>query len=151
LILLLGSTPRVRAQMPGSSPERLVAARVELAGLPERYPLPVHACLQDGAGVDYLLVFGAENRLRDAGWPWRVLARNIAPEECLLASEVRPGARAAAGNQWHPLYDDGRRWLLRADAAAGEAPGARVAGQRRWGGSRWRRSVLSCSGSARSR
>jgi hypothetical protein len=95
-------------------PEVPVLARVELAGPPASYNLPVHVCLQDVAGRDYLLVFATESLLNQAGWPWKELSRNVTPEECVLATEMRAGARVAGREQWRPLYDDGRLWLLRA-------------------------------------
>jgi hypothetical protein len=91
-------------------------ARVELAGSPETYPLPVHALLQDSAGRDYLIVFAGKQQLDRAAWPWRALAANCAPEECVLATELRPNARQTAGLVWNPFLDDGRRWLLKANA-----------------------------------
>ncbi|HEY5911209.1 MAG TPA: M28 family peptidase [Verrucomicrobiae bacterium] len=116
---------------PTKAADSLVLARVELAGPAESYSLPVHALLQDSAGRDYMLVFSAEEDLVQAGWPWRVLARDIRPEDCLLATWLRPAAHEYAVSHFMPLHDDGVQLLVRAsDAEAEELADAGLALQR---------------------
>lgn len=97
-----------------------VLARVEIASFHPPLGLPVHAVLQDLDGRDYALVFATEADLNQTGKMWRLLARNLAPEECLLATELRAGDRARAADACELLYDDGIHWLLRASAEQGE-------------------------------
>lgn len=103
--------------------EEFLIARVEVAGAPESYPLPVHALLQDSGGRDYLIVVATKEQLELARWPWQALGTNCAPEEYVLATELRPNAREAAGSSWTRLMDDGRRWLVKAGDAEAEALG----------------------------
>lgn len=97
-----------------------VLARVEIASFHPPLELPVHALLQDLDGRDYALVFATEAELNQAGKSWRLLARSVAPEECLLVSELRAGDRDKAADASQVLYDDGKHWVVRADAAQAE-------------------------------
>lgn len=97
-----------------------VLARVEIASFYPSLALPVHALLQDSDGHDYALVFATEAELARTGRPWRALARGVAPEECLLATPMRAGAREDAARAYEVLYDDGFRWVLRADGDRAE-------------------------------
>jgi hypothetical protein len=97
-----------------------VLARIEIASFYSPLALPVHALLQDSDGRDYALVFATQAELDQMGRPWRPLAGDVAPEECLLATPMRAGARAAAAGAHKILHDDGLRWLLRASAEEAE-------------------------------
>ena len=104
-----------------STPVRYeVLARVEIASFHAPLALPVHALLQDSDGRDYALVFATEAALDQTAKPWRLLARDVAPEECLLATEMRAGDRKKAAGAYEILYDDGFRWVLRASAQQAE-------------------------------
>ncbi len=97
-----------------------VLARVEITSFHSPLALPAHALLQDSDGHDYALVFATETELAQTGKLWRLLARNLAPEECLLATPMRAGARESAAGAYKILYDDGFRWVLQANVEQAE-------------------------------
>ena len=118
LCLCLSSIPAFQLF---STPARYqVLARVEIASFHPPLALPVHALLQDSDGRDYALVFATEAALDQTAKPWRLLARDVAPEGCLLPTEMRAGARAKAAGAFEILHDDGLRWVLRASAGQEE-------------------------------
>jgi len=94
--------------------EPSVLAEVDLAGPVAEFPLPFHALLQDGAGKHHLLVFATESKLSASRWPSRILARDVVPEDFVIATPMRTGAREQAATLLQPLLDDGRQWIVRA-------------------------------------
>jgi hypothetical protein len=106
---------------PGRSAEPVALARVEVVGPLTAFNLPVNAVLQDASGRDYLLVLAETSRLDQAGWPYRVLESPAQPGACLIAHEMRPGARAALAGRLPVLHDDGTQVLLRAAPSQSEA------------------------------
>jgi hypothetical protein len=93
--------------------ENIVLARVDCPGSPATFPLPIHAHLQDAAGLDYVLVKATASVLAQSGWSHQILDPTTADAAYLLAFERRPGARQAARNDFQILHDDGRRLLIR--------------------------------------
>ncbi|MCG6964109.1 MAG: M20/M25/M40 family metallo-hydrolase, partial [Acidobacteria bacterium] len=91
--------------------------RVDLRDQATELALPVHALLQDSAGVTYALVLAPPS----AGHPFgaQVLDRDSTGVRYLIALERREGARTEARRRFRVLLDDGRRVVVR------DAPGRR--------------------------
>lgn len=98
---------------PDACPAADLLARVEIAKPLESIPLPVHALLRDGKGVDYALVIAPESELAKSGWPYRILAPAGNPEQIVVATPMRPGAGEAASGRFDVIEDDGEQWLVR--------------------------------------
>jgi hypothetical protein len=98
-----------------------VLARVEATQPVTEFPLPALALLQDVGGRDYMLVLAEPAELDVSGWPWRVLAVGTNAEAFVVATEMRPGARAAAAGRFKPAHDDGWHLILEATESDAEA------------------------------
>lgn len=108
---IAGSNPAIAAGQPSA------LMRVDLEGPPAELGLPVHAVLQDSAGVTYALVLAPPAAARPLAG--RVLDEDSTGARYLIALERRKGARAEAERRFPILLDDGRRIVVR------DAPGRR--------------------------
>ena len=94
-------------------------ARVEKGdGAASGWPLPVYALGQGTDGGEYALAKATAEELAASGRNYRVLDEDAEGAEYILAWEFRKGARDAARERFDVLHEEGRRLLIRTDAAA---------------------------------
>ena len=82
--------------------------------------VPVHAHLRGADGIEYALAFAPAGRLAFASGA-RSLSAAASPEEFVVATERRRGARSRAGALAEVVLDDGHNVVARADEAQAAA------------------------------
>lgn len=107
------------ADAPSAAFPRLLA-RVPVGNSLADVRVPVHAHLVGADGADYALAFAPAGALAFAAGV-RSLAAAASPEEFVVATERRRGARARAAALAEVVLDDGRNVVARADEAQAAA------------------------------